>query len=420
MKFIFLIYIGMIFTDLPLAGMIGTIGSSIMFLVSPLLFLLIIYKSKWKYRGTYISNLFLYYFLVTFYISIALFIYYSISHNTLYTPYGQLILIKLINASIYNLVYFLAYFDTVYSFTKMNLQQIHRSFLFLFLFLVVIAAIEVLNKDILNLIHLVPVDYTRARLTSAEPSRASFELVIISLLTLIAVKNKVFRIIVFATIFFISIMIASKGGLLFLFISILWVYLFNATLKQKMLFSILIIPIVFLFSYILINLVLPELLIDIDNFNSVSTRLITTVWALLSLFYFPFGEGYGTYMCYAKDMLLISTDFATQAFPFHLSRTEIDSMIQTGENVGVKSGILFQVVQNGILAVIFFYLLFHRTWKNIQLLNISEFKKKILQTALIYTVLTLLFGANMEVLYLYLLPIAYLEVMLIKQKGTIL
>ena len=416
MIYLFFIYIGMIFTDLPLAGVIGTIGSSIMFLVSPLLFLLIVYKNKWKYRGTYISNLFLYYYLVTFFISIILFFYYYISHDTIYTPYGQLILVKLIDASIYNLVYLFAYFTIIYSFKKMSSKQIHISFLFLFLFLIIVATVEILNKDFLNLIHLVPVDYSRLRLTMAEPSRASFELVIVSLLTLITIKNKVFRIFIFVIMLFLSMMIASKGGLLFLFIAIFLVYFLGTSLKEKVLFSILIIPIVFVFSYIFMTIVLPGLLSDIDKFTSTSTRIITTTWAFLSLFYFPLGEGYGTYMCYFQDLLSISTRFVTQAFPFPLLTTEIDSMIQTGVNVGVKSGILFQIVQNGIVAVVFFYLLFRRSWKNIRLLNISKFNKKILQMILIYTVLTLLFGANMEVLYIYLLPIAYIEVVLMKQK----
>ncbi len=416
MIYILLIYIGMIFTDLPLAGLIGTIGSSVMLLVAPLLSILIVYKHQLKYRGTYISNLFLYYFIVTFFTSMIIFIYYSIANNTMYTPYGQLILIKLINASIYNLIYFLAYFATIYSLIKINLQQIHKSFLFFYLLLMVVGLIEILNKDILNLIHLAPNDYGRLRLTTSEPSRAIFELVIISLLILMTLQNKLLKIIIVLVMFFFSVMIASKGGILFLSVSILWIYLLGTSLKQKIVFSIVMIPIIFGFGHLISTIVIPGLLNDIGSFASTSTRLITTVWALLSLFYFPFGEGYGTYMCYFQDMLLKSTDFITKISPIPLSTIEIDSMIKTGMNVGAKSGILFQIVQNGILAVIFFYLLFHRTWKNIKLLNTSEFNKKIMQLILIYTILTLLFGANMEVLYIYLLPIAYIEAILIKQK----
>ena len=407
--FLFLIYSGMILTDLPLSRVIGTIGSSPMIIFAPILFITILYSAQFKYKGTELSNLFLYYLLVSLFASLILFIYYAIVHQTMYSPFNQLILIKLVDASIYNLIYFFAYTVLVNLFLRMKIKRINQSIFFVFIVCIIIGLIEILDKNILNFIHLTAVDYSRLRLSTSEPSRAFYLFEVVSLLSLFVTNNKAIKIVIFIMMAIFMPLIASKGGIVFLFLSILIIYLFGTSLKQKIVFSVLLIPLLGFFIYIILTVVVPALTMDIDKFTSFSTRLVTSVWAILSLFYFPLGEGYGTYMCYFKDLLVTSADIIKSISPIPLSLVEINSMIDTGVNVAVKSGILFQIVQNGFIAVVFFYLLFKKSWKNIKHLNISAFNKNLLRIILFFTILTLLFGANMGVLYIYILPIAYIE-----------
>lgn len=419
MIFLVLIYVGMIFIDLSLSLIFGSIALSPMFLIAPVLFIIILIKNRFKYFRNYESDLFLFYFLSSFFVSIILAIYYFLTNDTLYTPYNQFIPIKLVNASIYNLIYFFTYYVLLDIFLKKDTKYISRSFLIALIVLIAIGTIEFINKDLLDLFHNIQVEYDRLRLTTAEPSRAFVVIIIFAFLTISVQENKVVKVIIFIIAIIFSMFIASKGGLIFLFISIGLIYLFETTIKQKILFLIILLPIVILSIYIFINILLPAILIDIERFSSISTRSITSFWAILSLLYFPFGEGYGTYMCYFKDILNISIKVVSYILPFPLSLVEIDDMVDTGINVGVKSGILFQIVQNGFLAVIFFYLLFKKAYLNISLLNISFFDKNILKFIIIFDLLSILFTANIEVLYVYILPIVYINALKIKNERVI-
>jgi len=412
---LFFLWIGILFTDLPLSIYIGTIGSSLMFILSPVVFLLFLYNSGFKIKRRFDIDLFLYYFLITFIVSILLFVYYFISHKEIYTPYGELIPLKLVKASFYNFVYFILYYNLAILFEKIPINRINKIFLFTFVFLVIIGAIEFLDKNLLNVFHKNIVDYSRLRLLTAEPSRAFYMFISFGLLSLLIIKTKLFKFIIFLTMFIGIILIASKGGIIFLFLSVFIVYFFSTNLKQKIILSFVFIPILILGIYIFVQFILPQIVIDIEKFTSFSTRLTTSLWAFLSLFHFPFGEGYGTYLCYFQDLLKMAQNYIEQIFPIKLSYLEINSMISTGKNVGVKSGLLFQVVQNGIIAIICFYLLFVNSYKKIEKIRISIFQKIILKIIIVYTFLTVLLGANIEVLYVYILPIVYINTLYYKE-----
>ena len=413
---LFFVDIGLVFNDLPLANYIGTIGSSLMFILVPITFIIIFFQEKFKISITDNTKLFLYYYLVSLFFSILIFLLYFISYESIYTPYGQLIPIKLAKASLYNLVYFFVYFTLVYIFLHIDMKKINLSIKLIFWFLIVIGVIEILNKDFLNFLHLFPVEYKRLRLTTAEPSRAFFLLTIIGLLIIFFEKKIITKIITLILLMLFDILIASKGGWVFIMLSLLLVYLFNVPLKQKLILLSFIIPLFIVFVFVFLNIIQPELINDLEKFHSTSTRAITSVWALLSLVHFPFGEGYGTYLCYFQDVLRLSKEIIFKYFPYPLSAIEIDSMIDTGKNVGVKSGILFQIVQNGVVAVVFYFLLFRNSYKYIEKLNFNIYDKYIIKVIITYTLLTLILGINIEVMYVYLLPIAYIEALFIKQQ----
>jgi len=150
---------------------------------------------------------------------------------------------------------------------------------------------------------------------------------------------------------------------------------------------------------------LPALAIDIENFTSVSTRLITSLWALCSLLYYPLGEGYGTYTAWFVEPLNSATTLANSLVPFQLNLLEINNMIATGDYLAAKSGILFSIVHSGFLSIIFFFLVFSNAFRDIKISNASHYQKVLLRITLWYSLLSILLAVNMEVLYTFLLPL---------------
>jgi hypothetical protein len=86
-------------------------------------------------------------------------------------------------------------------------------------------------------------------------------------------------------------LIGSKSSLVLIMFGGLLVFYFNMTLIQKLKSLFALIPIAGIVIYTIIHTVLPALMVDIQNFTSVSTRLITSLWAVCSLFYYPLVVG---------------------------------------------------------------------------------------------------------------------------------
>jgi hypothetical protein len=138
-------------------------------------------------------------------------------------------------------------------------------------------------------------------------------------------------------------LIGSKSSLVLIMFGGLLVFYFNMTLIQKLKSLFALIPIAGIVIYTIIHTVLPALMVDIQNFTSVSTRLITSLWAVCSLFYYPLGEGYGTYTAWFVHPLEAAISIGNNLAPFSLNLSEINDMIDTGNYLSAKSGILFQL-----------------------------------------------------------------------------
>lgn len=407
---IYILFLSMIITDLPLSLYIGTIGLSPMIIIA-LLFFLIYILFKNKVVINYTSKLFFYYYLITLINSFLICIVFFMEHNVIYDPYGNLIFIKLVKTSTNNLIYVLVYILIFNLLIRKNLLQIKRIFLLFFLITVFIAFLEKYDKNILSIFHVVSVDYNRLRLLTSEPSRAALQVVILGGISMFFVKSFYFFLILFIS-FILLILIASKGSFIFIIISLfLSVFFFKTNLIKKLKIVFYSFIMIGASGYIFILYILPHILIDIDKFTSFSTRIITYLWAFISLLHFPLGEGYGTYLIFFKQPLIEAKNFISSVFPISLNYSEIDNMLLTGKNVAVKSGLLFQIVLNGVFAIIFYFLLFKKTFYKIYKLNINYKNKLILIFLLYYTLFTILFGANIEVLYIYILPIIFIDVL---------
>lgn len=406
--FLFLMLIGTIFIDLPLAQKIGTIGKSLMVFISPIIASLIYFfsTSAKKLLRRFDVKLFLGYWLITFLFSLLMLNVYTIATGNTYTIYGQNMFIKLLKASTYNLILALTYYNFTYIFSNLNYKKLSFVFFLIFILLTVVGFSEIYNKDIFNMFHNTPLSDNRVRLLTSEPSQAGLLYGIFLFLALIFNKFFFLRIIFLTVGLIIFYFIASKVALITIILSIALVYFLGINFKQKIKYSVIIFPTLGVLIYIFIPVFLSSLLSDIENFSSFSTRFTGFISAILTLVYYPVGFGYGTYLTFFPSIAEEAKSIAENVFPLPLNFYEIDIIIATGENIGFKSGFLSQIMFNGWIAILFFTILFTSTYRRIDTLNLKTSQKIISKTLIIFIILEIFTAVDIEVMYAYLIPIA--------------
>jgi hypothetical protein len=173
----------------------------------------------------------------------------------------------------------------------------------------------------------------------------------------------------------------------------------------------------FVIINIIASTVIPLLIKDLEVFSSFSTRLITIVSAGISLFNYPFGEGYGTYLAFYPEILSRAIDLVMNYSQTSLNLVELSSMINSGKYLAVKSGILNEVVYNGVIAIYFFIALFRSTYSLIEEAPHSPGGKLILKYTVIYLFLTVFLVSDLITLYCFVIPIAFIEAQALKKMG---
>lgn len=402
-----IILLAMTLNDLPVQEALGTLGASPMWAVSAVMFMLFLVHNRFCLYLDKYSRLFMVYFFLTFSVSLVQCIWYYVAEGTILNEYGTSIFSKHFFASSYYLFYFLTMYAVSTAVRMVRPPIFKASILFVALFLICIICIEYVAPGSLAAFHLSMENYgegSRLRLLSPEPSIAAFTFNIFLLLAITLSNVSLLRIILWGALLAGNLLIGSKSSLVLMMFGGLLVFYFNMSLVQKLKSLIVLIPITGIVVYIFLNTVLPALTVDIENFTSVSTRLITSLWALCSLFYYPLGEGYGTYTAWFVTPLDTASTLASSLVPFSLNLSEINAMVDTGEYLAAKSGILFSVVQSGFIAVWFYYVIFRNAFKDIQSSNATYYQKILIRVTLWYCLLSILLAVNMEVLYTFLLP----------------
>ena len=347
------------------------------------------------------------YFLLTFCISLIQCVWYYISEGTILNSYGVSVFSKHVFASSYYLFYFLAIYCASYALRSVPGNIFKKSVILIAFFLVFIIAIEYVAPDTLAPFHLSMEGYgigSRLRLLSPEPSIAAFTFNIFLLMAITLSNVNLVRLVLWGALLVGNLLIGSKSSLLLIMFGGLLVFYFNMSFIQKIKSLVVLIPVMGVVIYIFLYTVLPALTVDIENFSSVSTRMITSLWAVCSLFYYPLGEGYGTYTVWFVDPLETATNLANSLVPFPLNLIEINDMVDTGNYLSAKSGILFSVVHSGLMAVIFYFIIFRNAFRDVQKSNVDYYQKILLRVTLWYSLLSILLAVNMEVLYAFLLP----------------
>lgn len=401
------ILFAMTLNDLPVQEMLGTLGASPIWAVSAIIFVFFLIHNRFSLYIDKYSRFFMVYFLLTFCISLIQCVWYYISEGTILNTYGVSVFSKHVFASSYYLFYFLAIYCASYALRSVPGNIFKKSVILIAFFLVFIIAIEYVAPDTLAPFHLSMEGYgigSRLRLLSPEPSIAAFTFNIFLLMAITLSNVNLVRLVLWGALLVGNLLIGSKSSLLLIMFGGLLVFYFNMSFIQKIKSLVVLIPVMGVVIYIFLYTVLPALTVDIENFSSVSTRMITSLWAVCSLFYYPLGEGYGTYTVWFVDPLETATNLANSLVPFPLNLIEINDMVDTGNYLSAKSGILFSVVHSGFMAVIFYFIIFRNAFRDVQKSNVDYYQKILLRVTLWYSLLSILLAVNMEVLYAFLLP----------------
>jgi hypothetical protein len=413
-----LLFIGMIFTDLPIYE--RTVTHSLMIFFAPLIFVFILVVKNFKVPLTKNLKLFVLYMIVSFVSSLVLLYYLILTKGELYA-YDKNLLIKHFEAFIsFSLLHFIVYFLLVLVCYNLS-RKLLKNFVFLsFIFLTLVGFIEYLDPEKLSILHATPKNYERLRLFTAEPSHAVLLYLIFSLLSLFLVENLFLKIFILIASGIIFILINSKGG--FITILLASIILFSKNIKKIKYagFLLLILPISF---YLFLKFAFPSIYRDINKGTSFSTRFSTLISIILILINYPLGLGYGSYLFYYAKILdqgyEIANALFTDLFGISLSYAEILDMISTGKYIGAKAGILQVIVFSGWIGVIFWLMIFRNSLMYIKRLDIKASKKIILEFLTFCMFIQLLIGSEYTLLYVIWLPIALIEAMYYKQREAI-
>ena len=169
--------------------------------------------------------------------------------------------------------------------------------------------------------------------------------------------------------------------------------------------------------FLISDKIVPMILADIELYTSFSTRLVGFMSIFSSLWTYPFGQGYGTYIVYLPEVFENMIRVIDSYIGFELNYNELNTIIRTGENLGVKSGIGFQLIQTGIVGLIFYIYIFGKLFNNINRIDSLHIKFTMYFVSL-FTLLEIIFFVNFEVFYIYLLLFP-ISVVLSKRKVKV-
>lgn len=394
-----------IFQDLPTGSIFGTIARCPVVFIIPFIFIALLLLEG-RFILSSIPKYYLIYFSISVLSSIVMMLLVVLFFNQgSWYSYNEFFPTKLFKASQYTFVFFLFSYSSFLLIDKLNLKFILNVFHFLFFFLIFYGFAEFWNPYPVRFIHDTFADEwkTRLVLTGPEPSTTMllFYCVAFAVISLRVYLNKgsLLTIIVLVLSLFMLLAIGSKSGVLFIILSLLWALRKNFSFKFLLVVIMTSIPI----GYYFVVYVIPDLLSDIDNFTSFSTRTTTVLVAIKSLFVYPLGEGYGTYIHLYPQMLLPMNKVLSNTLSLPLLTYELEYMVDTGKFLGVKSGILQEIVYSGFIAAIFYYKLFKHYFKYTLFLN-----TKLLEILFVmggfYCLIELLLTTEMLTAYYFLFP----------------
>lgn len=411
-QYIFLVYIVLLIVqDLLLQVMVGTIARSPYIFLSPLIFIFItILSSKLYFFKP--ARYYLIYYAYSILITYILVIYYKGFYDFNYV-YGENLVYKCVKNSMYNLIIILTLYNYYFIFRYSQLKFIEKVLKVLVLVQLSIGYIQMVLPTAFNFLKTPFYQVTdRISLLNTEPSY-TFPQFVISLLCYCCIRyynNKRFKIIDYLVLFsgFILLMfIQSRGGIIVMLACIVLILLFSrqSLTRRLLLFAASIIFIVPT-AWVIVNIIIPQIVADLESFSSISTRSITIITALQSLVTYPFGQGYGTYLITFPALLDKTIGSVILSSPIPLSTWELDWMLSTGRALTIKSGLLNEVLYTGWAIIIFYIFFFGNAYRQLRQIRDKKTVHNIFQYIFLFIIVNFLFVSSIETAYIAFLPFA--------------
>lgn len=412
---IFLVYVVLLIVqDLSLQVWFGTIARSPYIFLSPLIFVFItLLSDKLYFFKT--PRYYLIYYLYSVLITCVLIIYYSGFNDYRYV-FGESLVVKCIKNSMYNFIIIITLYNFYFIFRYSSLNFLERVLKVLVILQLAIGYIQMVLPGAFDFIKTPSYSYTeRIALLNTEPSY-TFPQLVLSLLSYCGIRyynNKRFRGIDYVVLlagFILLMFVQSRGGIVVMLVCFVLILLFSKqSLTRRLLLlsvsTVFIVPIV----YVIIYIILPQLITDLENFSSISTRSITIISSLKSLLVYPFGQGYGTYLITFPSLLNNTINSIVSVSPIPLSTAELDWMLSTGRALTIKSGLLNEVLYTGWGIIIFYIFFFGNAYGKLKLLRNRKTVHSLFQYIFIFVIINFLFVSSIETAYVAFLPFALLE-----------
>lgn len=401
--FFFLLFAAILFQDIFLQEYIGTIARSLVVFIAPLIFIIILIIENKIILNT-IPRYFFWYSLVTIATALIMFgvTILFVTNSNMYV-YDEWMPVKLLKTAAYNIIFFLTAYCLFVLAARISIRFIYYSFLFWFIVLFFYGLIQYFFDVRLPYINSTFTgEFARIPLIASEPSTAAAFFTIVAAL-LIALRVYMQKSAAGTTVILIMalvtfMLVGSKASIVFLPIAVIWAIRKRFTPKMFVYALVIIIPLITFFVIV----VVPQLATDLEGFNSVSTRSTTWLAAMQSLFLYPLGEGYGTYLVYYPDLLFPINDMIVDITGIPLLTFEISEMVNTGVNLSPKAGIPSEIVFNGFSVFIFLYYLIKAFNKQLRDIHMPVVRI-ILSFAGCFIFLEMLLSVAGETAYIYLM-----------------
>ena len=412
---IFLVYVVLLIVqDLPLQLMFGTIARSPYIFLSPLIFALITLLSS-KIYFFKATRYYLIYYLYSILITFALVTYYVGFHNFMFV-YGESLVVKCVKNSMYNLIIILTLYNYYFIFRYSGLIFIEKIFKVLVWLQLAIGYTQIVFHNAFDFIKTPSYQITeRISLLNTEPSY-TFPQLVLCLLCYCCIRyfnHKRFKLIDYLVLlagFVLLMFIQSRGGILVMLVCFILILLFSrqSLTRRLLMFSVSIIFIVPT-VWVIVNIILPQLVADLESFSSISTRSITIITSIKSLAAYPFGQGYGTYLITFPALLDKTINSIITLSPIPLSTFELDWMLSTGRALTIKSGLLNEVLYTGWGIIIFYIFFFGNAFHKLKLIRDKKTVHSIFQYIFLFVIINFLFVSSIETAYIAFLPFALIE-----------
>ena len=412
---IFLVYVLLVIVqDLFLQLPLGTIARSPYIFISPLVFVLISFFSAKLYLFKP-AKYYLVYYIYSIVITAVIVLYFYMSAE-ITSIWGENLIVKCIKNSMYNLIIIITLYNFFFIFRNSGLKFLERILKYLVVIQIAIGCIQILVPNAFDILKTPQLKVTaRLTLLSTEPSH-TFPQLLLSLLCYICIryyihnKFKALDYLVLLTGFLLLLLIQSRGGVVIMFICFLFILFFSKQTLKNRLFMMSVSFIFIVPSYwVIMNIIVPQLSADLEQFSSISTRSITILTALKSLLVYPFGQGYGTYLFTFPTLLDQTINNVLGWSPIPLSTFEMDLMLDTGRSLTVKSGLLNEILYTGWAIIVFYIFFFVNAYRNLRRLRHKRVVQNFFQYILIFIIINYLLVSSIETAYITFLPFALLD-----------